>query len=154
MVKKGTKFSKRINYEAIESLFGSNTTNGVSPAPKPTDLENGPLYTFDKDSDSSVNMQLDDSRFSTPSAKRSRTPGKEYPYNERHEHPADGEGSDADGEGELVHIIEENEGAVGTPKQKARGRTEETIEEDDGDGGDGDDPYEAYNYDEAYEQEV
>jgi transcription factor IIIB subunit 2 len=151
MVKKGSKFSKRINYDAIESLFGSG-------ASKDADLENGgKLYTFDKDRDSSVDAE--DIR------------RKEYPYDERHEHD-----DDMDGEGEII-IEEDGSGGVGFSKTKkdrdrsrsrgavsertddvteydGEGEADETMADDDMASHRGDTSYGDYNYDDAYEQEV
>ena len=162
MVTKGSKFSKRINYDAIESLFGSGASNAGG-------LENGgKLYTFDKERDSSIDADVvvEDDR---PGILGRR---KEYPYDERHEL----EDEDEDGEGEIV--IEEEEGSggvgfgIGKGKQRDRSRSRgavsertddvteydgegyETMADDDMASHRGDMSYGDYNYDEAYEQEV
>lgn len=163
MVKKGNKFSKRINYDAIENLFGSpaSSTNGVV-------ANNGKLWSFDKSRDGSLDLD------------RAQSQSREYLYNERHEQEEDPD-PDADADGEFVQIIEEEGGGVGfgKPKQQRLGermasiststgigvgavseRTFDAAEDEDHDDGDdllehrGDISYGEYNYDESYEQEV
>jgi transcription factor IIIB 90 kDa subunit len=148
MVKKGNRFSKRINYDAIEGLFGSSTINGSS-----NKVEK--LWSFDKDRDSSVDVE--DGRPHKPSHvhTRSRTPGQaECPYDERHEE---------EDKGEMVQVLEDEGGGVGFAMRKQYEQThnatlqqlDEAAEYEGDDTLAEDDPrYEDYNYYEAYEQEV